>query len=192
MLTGLNVPRIQTSADEMATALGWVINSAYDGALSEEELEQKRAEAMSQVFGAITAVPGVGPTAEWSKFAFDQITTEIGDKIGQTDPTASGDYSELSAEQKLLLEQMIINQMLASGYWDDAYIDEANGGADGDRYQPPPTEAIVPGSDPPRFDFESDAYRDWHRSTFPLGDFLNANIYPPFEEMLTGGLGLPG
>ncbi|NDL58935.1 DUF6571 family protein [Phytoactinopolyspora mesophila] len=190
MLTGGNVPLLSTATNEMAAALGWVINGAYHGALDEEELEKKRAEMKAQVFDALTSVPGVGPAGKWSKFAFDQITSQIKDEIGSSEQTASGDFADLSGQEKEQLEQMIINQMLASGYWDEQYIEEANGGPDGTRYEAPPEDALVPGSDPPQIDFDSDAYLHWKRTKFPLDDFLNTHIYPSFTESLNDGLGM--
>src|SRR5690606_4470110 len=135
ILQGQNVPQLTTATNEMAAAFGWVINGAYHGALDEEELEEKQAELRSQVFGAMTSIPGVAPAGKWSEFAFDQITSQIEDKIGETDPDASGQFSELSANEKEQLEQMILNQMLANGYFDEEYIDEANGGEGGTRYE---------------------------------------------------------
>ncbi|WP_298321731.1 hypothetical protein [Haloactinopolyspora sp.] len=192
ILQGQNVPQLTTATNEMAAAFGWVINGAYHGALDEEELEEKQAELRSQVFGAMTSIPGVAPAGKWSEFAFDQITSQIEDKIGETDPDASGQFSELSANEKEQLEQMILNQMLANGYFDEEYIDEANGGEGGTRYEGPPDDAIVPGSDPPQFDFDSPAYNEWLRTKFPMDDFLNSNVYPPFNEHLEAGLDLAG
>lgn len=192
MLQGQNVPQLTTATNEMAASLGWVINGAYHGALDEEALEQKQAEMRSQVFGAMTSLPGVGPAGEWSKFAYDQITSQLGSEIGKTTPDASGEFADLSSGEKEQLEQMILNQMLANGYFDEQYIDEANGGPDGTRYEGPPEGAIVPGSDPPQFDFDSDEYNEWLRTKFPMDDFLNSNVYPPFNEHLEEGLNLAG
>lgn len=188
MLEGQNVPGLTTATNEMAATLGWVINGAYRGALDDEELEQKAAEARSQIFGALTSLPGLEPASEWGKFAFEQVTSQIEDAMGESEGTASGDYSELSSSEKEDLERMILNQMLASGYFDQQYIDEANQG--GDRYAGPPAEAIVPGSNPPEFDFESEAYGEWLRDKFPMDDFLNSNVYPPFNEHLNAGADL--
>lgn len=185
MLLGQNVPELTTATNEMAATLGWVLNGAYRGALSEEDLEQKQAEMRSQIFGAITSLPGLEPASEWGQFAFEQVTSQIEDAMGNVEGTASGDYSELSASEKEDLERMILNQMLASGYFDQEYIDAANQG--GDRYGAPPPDAIVPGSNPPEFDFESEAYNTWLRDRFPMDSFLNTNVYPPFNEHLNAG-----
>ncbi|TDD69246.1 hypothetical protein E1262_13035 [Jiangella aurantiaca] len=185
MLLGQNVPELTTATNEMAATLGWVLNGAYRGALSEEELAQKQAEMRSQVFGALTSLPGLEPASEWGKFAFEQVTSQIEDAMGNVEGTASGDFSELSASEKEDLERMILNQMLASGYFDQEYIDAANQG--GDRYGAPPPEAIKPGSNPPEFDFESEAYNTWLRDRFPMDSFLNTNVYPPFDEHLNAG-----
>lgn len=191
ILQGENVPQLTTATNEMAASLGFVINGAYHGALEEEELEQKRQEMMSNVFGAASAVPVWGQAAQWSKYGFDQVTGMMKEEIKKTDPDAGGSFADLSSTEKDQLEQMILNQMLANGYFDEEYIDEANGGQ-GNRYEGPPEEAIVPGSDPPQFDFDSDAYNEWLRTKFPMDDFLNSNVYPPFEENLNSGLGLAG
>lgn len=188
MLQGQNVPGLTTATNEMAATLGWVINGAYRGALDNEELEQKAAEARSEIFGALTSLPGLEPAGKWSAFAYGQITGQIESALGESEGTASGDYSELSASEKEDLEKMILNQMLASGYFDQEYIDEANQG--GDRYGAPPPEAIKPGSNPPEFDFESEAYNQWLRDKFPMDDFLNSNVYPPFNEHLNAGADL--
>ncbi|WP_158564280.1 DUF6571 family protein [Jiangella anatolica] len=188
MLLGQNVPELTTATNEMAATLGWVINGAYRGALDEEDLEQKQAEMRSQIFGAITSLPGLEPASEWGKFAFSQVTGQIEDALGNAEGTASGDFSELSAGEKEDLEQMILNQMLASGYFDQEYIDAANQG--GDRYGAPPPGAIKPGSNPPEFDFESEAYNTWLRDRFPMDSFLNTNVYPPFNEHLNAGADL--
>ncbi len=188
MLEGNNIPALSTATNEMATTLGFVINGAYHGALDEEELEQKRQEMKSNVFGAVTAVPVWGQAAEWSKYGFEQITGMMKEEIKNTDPDASGEFGDLSGNEKDSLEKMMLNQMLAEGYFDDQYIDEANQG--GDRYGAPPEDAIVPGSDPPQFDFDSQAYQDWKRDKFPMDDFLNSHVYPPFTESLNDGLGL--
>lgn len=191
MLQGQNIPSINTATNEMANALGWVINGAYHGRLDEDEIKEKQAKLTSDLFGAITSLPGIGPAGTWSKFAYDQITSQIEDHLGEAPSGSAGEFGDLASNQETMLEQMIINQMLASGYWDEAYIEEANGGPDGTRYSAPDPDAIIPG-DPPRFDFDHPAYQDWRRRSFPLDDFLNTHIYPPFDDALNDGLGLPG
>ncbi|WP_053207472.1 hypothetical protein [Jiangella muralis] len=192
MLQGGEVPELNGAIQESATAVGWVLNAAYDGALSEEEAEAKAAEIRSQIFGAVTSLPGVGPATEGWKFVYDQATTLMGDQLGKTDATASDDFGTLSATERDNLEQMILNQMLANGYFDEQYITEANGGPDGTRYAGPPPEALVPGSDPPQFDFSSDAYQEWKREKPPLSQFLESNLFGPYERALEDGFPLGG
>src|SRR5690625_91919 len=98
--------------------------------------------------GTVVAVDHVTGHPAWLAFcrARYRVRRSIHDRV-VCSPSSGVEYAELSADQRRNLEWMIINQMLASGYWDE-YIDEANGSADGTCYQGPPDAAIVPGSDP--------------------------------------------
>jgi hypothetical protein len=191
MLLGQNIPEVTTATNESAGGLAWVLNAAYHGRLSDEELEKKQAEARAALFDTVTSLPGVGPAGEWSKFVFDQASSQIKDQIGKVDTTASEDYSQLSADEKANLERMVLNQILAQGYLDQEYFDQANGGPDSDRYQPPPPGAVLDGN-PPRFDFDSEEYQQWYRDRFPYDEFLNSNVFPDFTENLNAGVPLGG
>ena len=81
--------------------------------------------------------------------------------------------------------------MLVEGYFDEQYIVEANGSPDGTRYASPPPGAITPG-DPPTFDFDSPDYQDWLRTKFPLDEYLNSNVFVPFNKSMNDGLDLAG
>jgi uncharacterized protein YukE len=191
LFQGQNIPRIVTASNESAATLGWVLNTAYSAALDKEDVDKKNAEMASKVFDAFTAIPGVGPTGEWAKFAFDETTSMISDKIGESDATAQGKYNELGPTQESKLEQNLLDEMLGQGYFDDRYFDEANGTAASTRYPKPPPGAIDDGP-PPHFNFDSDAYQKWLRDGFPLDAMLNTNVYTPFEKGLTAGHDLAG
>ena len=191
LFQGQNIPRIVTASNESAATLGWVLNTAYSAALDKEDVDKKNAEMASKVFDAFTAIPGVGPTGEWAKFAFDQTTSMISDKIGDSDAAAQGKYNELGPAQESKLEQNLLDEMLGQGYFDDKYFDEANGGQGSTRYPKPPAGAIDDGP-PAHFNFDSDAYQKWLREGFPLDAMLNTNVYTPFEKGLTAGHDLAG
>jgi uncharacterized protein YukE len=191
LLRGENVPRINTAANESASALGWVLNAGYGARLSKDDLDAKNAEMRSKMFDAFTSIPGVGPAGEWSKFAFDQVTSAISDKIGESDPDTDSKYNALGSQESTKLKQALLDKMLTAGYFDPKYFDEANGAAGGHRYPPPPQGAIKPG-DPPTFDFDSDAYQQWLRDGFPMDAMLNTNVGDPFNDGLTDGYQLAG
>ncbi|AYY12223.1 hypothetical protein EF847_05385 [Actinobacteria bacterium YIM 96077] len=190
MLEGRNIPALATATNEAGGTMGWVINSAYHGALDEEELEQKQAEARAAAFDAVTSLPVVKPAGEWSKLAYEQAQSHLKNEIGNSDPSAGSDFAELSSDEKDNLDEMLLNQMLAHGYFDQEYVDEANGG--GNRYEGPPEEMIDRSSDPPRFDFDHESFEDWHRNRFPMDDFLRTHIHGSFEEGIQDGLELNG
>jgi WXG100 family type VII secretion target len=190
MLTGGNLPEVNTASNESASALGWVLNAGYSARLDHDELEAKNAEMRSKMFDAFTAIPGVGPAGDWGKFAFDTVTSEISERIGASDPDTDAKYNALGPGESTKLKETYLNQMLAAGYFDQRYFDEANGPG-GHRYPPPPQGAVKPG-DPPTFDFDSDAYQDWLRDGFPLDTMLNANVGEPFDSALEDGYQLAG
>ena len=191
VLLGGNIPAISAATNEGAMALGWVLNAGYRGRLGKEDFEKKQAEARQALFDTFTSLPGVGPAGEWSKFAFDQVKDHVSETIGETHPTASGDYSQLSGTEKEGLQHMVLNQMLAEGYFDQRYVDEANGGPDGSRYAAPPAAAVDQGP-PPSFRFDDPSFDEWHRLKYPMDDFLNGNVYVPFNESMNQGLALGG
>ncbi|NUR09840.1 MAG: WXG100 family type VII secretion target [Nocardioidaceae bacterium] len=191
LFQGRNIPGIVTASNESAATIGWVLNAGYSARLDKEEVDKKNAEMMSKMFDAFTSIPGVGPAGEWSKFAFEQTTSMVSDQIGQSEATATDDYNTLGPAQESKLEQGLLDQMLANGYFDQKYFDEANGGPGSTRYQPPPPGAIDDGP-PPHFDYDSDAYQKWLRDGFPMDAMLNTNVYTPFEKGLKTGHDLAG
>ncbi len=191
VLLGGNIPAISAATNEGAMALGWVLNGGYRGRLDQEDFERKQAEARQALFDTFTSLPGVGPAGEWSKFAFDQVKDHVSETIGETHPTASGDYSHMSGTEKEGLQHLVLNQMLAEGYFDQSYVDEANGGPGGSRYAAPPAGAVDQGP-PPAFRFDDPSFDEWHRLRYPMDDFLNSNVYVPFNESMNEGLALGG
>lgn len=190
LLQGGNIPGISTATNESAATLGWLLNAAYHGRLDDEELAAAQAELRGKMFDALTAVPGVGPAGEWTKFAFEQATGAVSDAISESEATAGGEYGELSAGEQERLEQMLLNQMLGAGYFDPAYADQAAGAEGSTRFTPPPPDAVT--GNPPRFDFESPAFQEWQRTGFPMDAFLNTHVFPPFTQGLEAGLDLAG
>ncbi|ROS30717.1 DUF6571 family protein [Cellulomonas sp. PhB150] len=144
--------------------IGWTLDTAYGGDKSDEEYQKKRAEAIADALSLASAIPYIPEIKpKWLNFGVDQLKDATLDEIKDSASKDSGaTYSELSQKVQTQLADATMNQLLASGYFDDAAV---QGAADrGYDFTPPPASAIQAGP-PPHFDTGSQAYQDWYNKS---------------------------
>jgi hypothetical protein len=190
LLKDESVPDIENAQHQGAQALGWLINSAFYGAKAADDIEQQHADMVARGLDVLTAAPGVAPSGKWSKFIFDQVKRETLKGIKNSGATGNAaDISKLSQGQVDQLERNLFNVLLAHGYFDQEYVDEANGGPESDRYPAFPEDAIDRTVDPPEIDFSSPEWNDW-LSKRPLQKWVNSLVTGSFKDALQRGFEL--
>lgn len=190
-LQGNNVPAANAT-NEVSLASGWVIGEMFEGARDDEDRQMSEFEAQQRFVNALTSMPNAIPGGAWGSYAFNQLKDLAFEEMEGNLPTgADGDYSELAEQTSTALERMVLNELLQRGFFDDEVFEEANGGPDGGPYgDPMPDGVVIEGSDPPEFDFASDAWDEWINK--PFVEFIGDHVTGPFFEGLEEGRTLVG
>lgn len=163
ILNGTIPPEIEKPISDSASVLGWAIQTAYGGAEAEGALAIAQAEAFNTVMSLAVDLPLLSSLpSETTQWALAQVTNDAIDRITQVDATT--DNIEAHKEIELLTA--------------DAYA-AANAEVGAGTYDPPPAAAYIPGSDPRRFDFDSEAYQRWLRDDGPT-TFLQDKVMNPY------------
>lgn len=185
MLQGQTLPDLVGASNEIAGTMGYVINSAYKGDASNQDFQKKQAEALSKAMGIVLAAPtfAVPEGAAWTGYLLDQVKDAALDKIGEgPNQNAQGTYNDQASTSSANLQRVTLNNLLAGGYLDKKYFDQA-----GPKFTPPPQAALMVGADgmpvkPPQFNFASQAYQDWRRGGQNMQTYLDSNVLVPFHD----------
>ncbi|WP_166346209.1 DUF6571 family protein [Phytoactinopolyspora limicola] len=184
-------PALENAQHQGAEALGWLLNSAFYGAEQADRIAQQHADLLAQGLDVLTVVPGVAPGGRWSKFVFDQIKRETLNSIRNSGATGNAEnIANLTPDQVQQLERNLFNLLLAHGYFDQQYVDEANGGPESTRFSAPPEDAIDRTVDPPEILFGSEAWDEWRLDDRPLQKWVNSLITISFKQALEHGFEL--
>lgn len=157
-LRGIKRDDSSPAVTNSATVLGWALDTAYTGALSDEAIQQQRMEAVADALSfaaALPFVPEIKPA--WVKWGADQVQDATLDAIRNGAPSAAtSTYRDLDNQAVRDLTNTTMNLLLQNGYFEGAPLA-------GTSITPPPEEAIVrsPSGDPLYFAADSEAYRNW-------------------------------
>jgi hypothetical protein len=185
MITGDKyVDLVNGASNEIAGTLAFVINQAYQGDKTNQDLQKKRAAALSRAMGIALQMPFLAnPEGKaWTGFLLDQLKDTALDKIGEgPDADAKGTYNETAGDAQKNLQHTMLNYLLANGYLDKKYYDAAGPG-----YSAPPSAAFQHDGhgklvQPPQFNFTSKAYNEWARKGQNFQAWLNTNVITPFR-----------
>ena len=186
MITGDKyVDLVNGASNELAGTFGFVIDNGYQGDKSDQEFQKKRAEELSKALGMVLSMPTfeIPEGHAWTSAIIDQARDVALDKIGEgPDQNAQDTYNETASSAQDKLQHEMLNDLLANGYLDKKYYDQAGSG-----YVPPPDDALKHNPDgtvtqPPQFDFDSQGYQEWARAGHNLQPWLNTNVIDPFRS----------
>ncbi|GAA0608820.1 hypothetical protein HPO96_30830 [Kribbella sandramycini] len=161
-------PVLNAAATQLANTLGFVMTAGYEGDKTDQEFQKKRAEAISKALGVALKLPVIpSPTGDWSGLIIDQAKSAALDGLGKGPKQDAKElYNPAAGDGQDSLRKLAMNSLLANGYFDPKFYQQANTPDAPNKFVPPPPGAFKMGPDgkplvPLRFDFESKAYLDW-------------------------------
>lgn len=174
LITGaMSLPSIENTIMNSAQALGWTVRAAYQGEKDTSAIAASQAKAFAWALSLGAELPLIPKIPEEnSQWLLDQVTGKATEQTGDVDTGAALErYAELDANLPRATFDNVLNLLLQTGYLTEEHYAAANGSAEvadgGTRYLAPPADAFVRDSDPPAFDVESQAYKEWVRFDAP-------------------------
>lgn len=197
---------VSDAAAHSAGVVGWLVNTAFQGARHNEDVEKRRKQAILQVLTIATEFPSFAFVIKGAKgikkLAFDYVEADLKkardvalyryNRRAQEEPnTAPTRFTPIDENVKQTLAQTALDNLLAAGYLSPKNLAQANkdvGG--GHHFVAPPREAMkgstgagghwVP-DHPPQFNVNSDAYKTWLSTEAPLG-WVQNNVIDPYTS----------
>jgi hypothetical protein len=182
-------PLIVGAASQLSNTLGFVMTNSYEGDKQDQEFKKAQAEAISKALGVALKLPGIpAPTGAWTGLMLDQAKDAALAAVAKGPTQDAKDlYNSAAGNGQDSLTKLMLNNLLAAGYFDPKQYKGANTPGS-DKYVPPPADAFKKGPDgkpvhPPEFDFDSEAYVDWgDRGGQIPNEWLQNNVVGPYRD----------
>lgn len=183
-------PLIAGAANQLSNTLGFVMTNSYEGDKNDQEFKKKQAEAISKALGVALKLPFIPtPQGEWTGLLLDQAKSAALDAVAKGPKQDAKDiYNSAAGNGQDSLTKLMLNNLLAAGYFDPKHYAAANDPDSPNKFVPPPADAFKKGPDgkpvvPPEFDFSSPAYIEWgdRKGQVPT-EWLQTNVIGPYRD----------
>lgn len=170
ILQGADYPPFTSAAKLGPDIVGTIINDAYEGKKSADEVAKARAEALKKFLEIASALPplkipatGIKTADEWITFGVDKTKGAALDQLSKgPDKSAGSVYGGRDVATQDALRRDFMNILLQNGFYDPEVIAEGQKQFPG-AVNPPPDGALLRDSSGrvTGFNYQSDAYSQW-------------------------------
>lgn len=182
-ITGQSSDFVDNAGSLSASGLGWIINNAYQGDRSDEELQKKRAAAWANVLNIASVAPFVPEVkGEWLQWGVNQAKAQALDAL-RNSPNADANaiYGQMDEDSQEALRNSTLNQLLQAGYFDESVYAEANERTGGPHKAPSEFAGVIDPGPPPTFNFEHENFPDWYINYGPRS-WMQNELTDPYNS----------